>query len=96
MRNYAMVRLAGKRVNEINSVDVMGVLIPIWSTKRSTAKGVRQRISAVMKWAVAQGYPPGQSRRRGLVGGAAEKQGSPTALPGAAARRGGRSARPGA
>ena len=32
------------------------VLLPIWSTKRVTAGRVRQRIGAVMKWAVAQGY----------------------------------------
>ena len=30
--------------------------MPIWSTKRETARRVRQRIGAVMKWAVAQGY----------------------------------------
>ena len=34
----------------------MAVLLPIWSTKRVTAGRVRQRIGAVMKWAVAQGY----------------------------------------
>ena len=34
----------------------MEVLLPIWSTKRETARRVRQRIGAVMKWAVAQGY----------------------------------------
>ena len=34
----------------------MAVLLPIWSTKRETARRARQRIGAVMKWAVAQGY----------------------------------------
>ena len=33
----------------------MAVLLPIWSTRRVTAGRVRQRIGAVMKWAVAQG-----------------------------------------
>ena len=51
-----MPRLADKRVDEIDTADVMAVLLPIWSTKRVTAKRVRQRIAAVMKWAVAQGY----------------------------------------
>ena len=54
MRDYAMPRLADKRVDEIDTADVMAVLLPIWSTKRVTAKRVRQRIAAVMKWAVAQ------------------------------------------
>ena len=56
MRNYVMARLAGKRVDEIGTADVMAVLLPIWSTKRRTAKSVRQRISTVMKWAIAQGF----------------------------------------
>ena len=38
------------------TADVMALLLPIWSTKRVTARRVRQRIGAVMKWAVAQGF----------------------------------------
>ena len=48
-------RLARKRVDAVTTADVMAVL-PIWSTKRVTAGRVRQRIGAVMKWAVTQGY----------------------------------------
>ena len=43
-------------VNRIGTADVMAVLLPIWAEKRETARRVRQRISAVMRWAVAQGY----------------------------------------
>ena len=56
LRDYAMPKLARKRVDAITTADVMGVLLPIWSTKRQTARRVRQRIGAVMKWAVAQGH----------------------------------------
>lgn len=56
LRDYAMPRLGSKRVDAIDSADVMAVLLPIWSTKRETARRLRQRIGAVMKWAVAQGY----------------------------------------
>ena len=56
LRDYAMPRLADKPVDEIDTAEVMAVLLPIWSTKRVTAKRVRQRIAAVMKWAVAQGF----------------------------------------
>ena len=56
LRDYAMPKLAGKRVDSITTADVMAVLLPIWSTKRVTAQRVRQRIGAVMKWGVAQGY----------------------------------------
>ena len=56
LRNYAMPKLGGRPVDRINTADVMAVLLPIWNGKRVTARRVRQRISAVMRWAVAQGY----------------------------------------
>ena len=61
LRNHAMPRLGHKRVNEITTADVMGVLLAddFWNRKRVTARVVRQRIGAVMKWAVAQGYCDG-------------------------------------
>ena len=43
-------------MDRINTADVMAVLVPIWNEKRVTARRVRQRIGAVMRWAVAQGY----------------------------------------
>ena len=56
LRDYAMPKLGGLPVNRINTADVMAVLLPIWNEKRVTAQRVRRRISAVMRWAVAQGY----------------------------------------
>lgn len=35
------------RVDRISTADVMEVLLPIWSTRRETARRVRQRISTV-------------------------------------------------
>ena len=35
---------------------VMSVLQPIWSDKRDTARRVKQRISAICRWAAAQGH----------------------------------------
>ncbi len=56
LRDYAMPRLGGLPVNRIHTAEVMAVLQPIWNDKRVTAQRVRRRISAVMRWAVAQGY----------------------------------------
>ena len=53
---YAMPRLGRKTVDAITSSDIMGVLVPIWTGKGETAKKVRQRMSAVMKWAIAEGF----------------------------------------
>ena len=58
LRDYAMPRLGKLRVSDISTADVMAVLLPIWNPKPETARRVRQRIGAIMKWAVAQGYRP--------------------------------------
>lgn len=56
LRTYALRQLGDRPVNAIEPRDVMSVLLPIWSTKPESARRIRQRIGAVMKWAVAQGY----------------------------------------
>ena len=53
---HAMPRLGRRPVDAITAADVLAVLAPIWNTKRETARKVRRRIGAVMKWAVAQGW----------------------------------------
>ena len=42
-------------VDAIEPADVMRCLLPIWNTKRETARKTRQRIGTVMKWAIAEG-----------------------------------------
>ena len=56
LRDYAMPRLGKKPVDKITTADVLAVLMPIWNEKRETARRVRQRIGAVMKWAIANGH----------------------------------------
>ena len=56
LRDYATPRLGKLRVGDISTADVMAVLLPIWNEKPETARRVRQRIGAIMKWAVAQGH----------------------------------------
>ena len=70
LRDYVMDRIGQKRVNEITTADLMAVLIPHWQTKNETMRRVWQRIGAVMKWSIAQGYrkdnPAGESLRAAL------------------------------
>ena len=56
LRRHAFPRIGRKRVDAITTADVMAVLAPIWTTTPGMARKVRQRIGAVMKWAVAEGY----------------------------------------
>ena len=45
-------------MSEVTTADALAILTPIWHDKPETARRVRQRIGAVMKWAVAMGYRP--------------------------------------
>ena len=56
LRDYVLPNLGNKLINDITTADVMGVLIPHWTNKHETMRRVKQRISAVMRWSMAQGY----------------------------------------
>ena len=56
LRDYAYPRLGNRPVSDITAQDVMAVLLPVWHSKYETARRVRQRISTVMKWAIAEGH----------------------------------------
>lgn len=56
LATYAYPRLGRRGVDRITTADVMACLVPIWHTRPETARRVRQRIGAVMRWAIAQGY----------------------------------------
>ena len=58
LRAYAFPRIGAMPVSAVTTADVLAILTPIWHEKSQTAQRVRQRISAVMKWAVAMGLPP--------------------------------------
>ena len=54
-RDYALPHLRNVPVSDLTTSDVLAVLTPIWAEKHETAIKVRQRISAVMDWAIAEG-----------------------------------------
>ena len=56
LSEYAYPRIGDKGVDQVTTADVMAVVLPIWTSKHETAQRVRWRISAIMKWAIAQGY----------------------------------------
>ena len=56
LRRYAFPQIGKRRVDKIDTRDVMAVLLPIWNVKRQTARRIRQYIGAVMKWSVAEGH----------------------------------------
>ena len=56
LKTYAFPSLGQRRLNEIQVQHVLEALLPIWHEKPETARKVRQRVSTVMRWAVAQGH----------------------------------------
>ena len=58
LRDYAYPAFGATPVDEITTADILRALHPIWNTKRETARRTRQRISAVMKAAIAAGHRP--------------------------------------
>ena len=53
LERYAFPRIGTRPVSEVTSADVLAILSPIWHTKPVIAKAVRQRLHAVLEWAVA-------------------------------------------
>ena len=56
LKRIVFPRLGEKPVTEVTSPDVIDVLRPIWHSSPTTARRLRQRINAVMEWAVAMEY----------------------------------------
>ena len=56
LKTYVFPHFGFRPVDEVSGADVMKALTPIWTSKSETARRVRQRIGAVMKWAIANNY----------------------------------------
>lgn len=56
LTTYAFPKIGERAVGEIDVAAVLEVLRPIWTAKAETARRVRQRLDAVMRWALAHGY----------------------------------------
>ena len=56
LRRYAFPRIGKMPVSEVTSADLLEILTPIWHRKPSSARRVRQRLRAVLEWAVAMEF----------------------------------------
>jgi integrase len=66
---YVFPGLGDRRVDYIDTPDVLKVLSPIWLTKPETARRVRQRIGTVLDWAKAAGFRTGENPVAGVAKG---------------------------
>ena len=56
LRRFAFPRIGKMPVSEVTSADVLEILSPIWHRKAQTARRLRQRLRAVLEWAVAMEF----------------------------------------
>ncbi len=48
-------------IDQVDTVDVLKALSPIWTTKAETARRIKQRVRTVLDWAKAAGYREGDN-----------------------------------
>ena len=56
LERHAFPIVGDLSVDRIERADVLAVLTPIWGTRPETARRVRQRIRAILRWAWAHGF----------------------------------------
>ena len=81
MEQYVFPRLGTFPVCDVTTRDVMAVLKPIWNKIPDTARRIRQRIGAVMNWAIAEGYRSYNPAGHALVGALPNNRSIPTHYP---------------
>jgi integrase len=66
---YVVPHFGTKRVDLVDTADVLQALLPIWLTKPETARRVKQRIGTVLDWATASGFRSGVNPIAGVAKG---------------------------
>ena len=56
LERHVFPGIGSRPVAEVNSADVLAVLTPLWHVKMQTARTLRERIRAVLEWAIAMEY----------------------------------------
>jgi integrase len=61
LKAYAYPAFGDRRVDQIDTPEILKALSPIWLTRQETARRVRQRIGTVLDWAKAAGFRAGSN-----------------------------------
>ena len=73
-RDYVEPQLGSKLVSEVTTADVLAVLLPHWHERAETMRRVKQRLGAVLGWALAQGHGDDNPARSEALTAALPKQ----------------------
>lgn len=69
LTTYVFPVFGDRRVDQIDTPDVLRALSPIWLTKPQTAQRVKQRIGTILNWAKAAGFRTGENPVDGVSKG---------------------------
>src|SRR5262249_641932 len=58
---YGFPQLGARRIDQIDSKDILAVLTPIWNRIPESARRFAQRLKVVFKWAKASGFRTGDN-----------------------------------
>jgi len=61
LKTYAFPFFGDRKVEQVQTSDILKALTPVWLAKPETARRVRQRIGTVLDWAKAAGYRSGDN-----------------------------------
>jgi integrase len=84
LTTYVFPIMGEKRVDQIETADVLRALSPIWLSKPETARRIRRRIAVVLDWSKASGFRTGDNPVDGVSKGLprqSEKRGHFAAIP---------------
>ena len=73
-RDYVEPVIGAKNVSEVTTADVLKVLVPHWHERAETMRRVKQRLGAVLGWALAQGFRDDNPARSEALTAALPKQ----------------------
>jgi integrase len=69
LEQYAFPLIGDRRVDQIETSDILRALATIWLTKPETARRLKQRMRTVLDWAKAAGHRSGENPVDGVVKG---------------------------
>ena len=77
LETYVYPHIGARRIDLIKTSDIQNLLLPIWYTKRETARRVRQRVNLVFRYAAGRGWLSGTNPMFDLemdTGGAPDRE----------------------
>ena len=78
LRDYVYPTLGDRTVDSITTGEILACLSPHWSTKHETMRRLKQRLSLIFRWAVAEGHRA-DNPAGGALSAALPKSGKPKA-----------------